>query len=238
MANNDNQKQNKGPQHTLVLTIPSVNTTEKTVLVRAALLLGKDKVPGVGIAFEVNGDSQVGDFITNNEGLVEHRLRYHPDATKLTIKAVASVGNRASDTKSVNLEQVADSASTGTKTKGPAEIGLFVESNKVRDGDFIYYIALMDMKTGKTISGKITVMIKRPVRVNREVKSKPFELDITPDGIVIEIESDEVGNQEIDLIPHGFPKGHRQLEFYGPARLPVQAHAHSPWLVRFFNGCV
>jgi hypothetical protein len=223
---------NNAPRSEIVLIVGNPDSANGTVPIRAIVFIGNKLAENIELLFYVDGALQLGSPPkTNAEGQATTVLKIPSGAAEMKVKAEAIMSGRPSRevTFKVNLPKPA---------AHPSQITIVVESVKRGEGCFGYYLAMIDTRTNQTVAGKVKVMSKRSFLMDGKERKDHFTLSVPVEGKFFEITTKSPGHQEIDLIPEGYPLEKKQLDIYGPPRLPVKASRRSSGLVKFFDGCI
>jgi hypothetical protein len=230
----ENQTNNKKSAYTVVLYVPQVKKDNKTMELRAILLSPKGApVAGKEILFHVDKQLQAGSHVTDEHGNANYSWEIPDGTTTVVVRATAAVeGKPSSGDSVVNLAKA-----SAPKESLVHRVEVFTEQVKHRDGSFSYRLSVLNMTTSKPIAEQIYFNPSRAVLFNGRLVEDGFLMSVPEEGLSLKLRTDEPGRIEIDLIPVHFPKDFKQIEVYGPTRVPIKATPDSPVLVRLFDGC-
>lgn len=237
----DNRNQGEGQnrkKYDLIVLIPSINKDDSTVLVRAVLFDAEGGlVSGTSIVFSVDNVPQIGDYATSDKGIVEYTVKVPAGAKALSVSAYAVIeGKPSAGPITVPVNAVA-------KTKDPDEVEILAEEIKHDHGNFTYFISVVNAVTRRPVGADVAFMPHSAINWRAEFnnwklecKEQGFRHTIPIDGEMITIKIEDPGKHEIDMIPVKYPANKKQLEPFGPLRVPIEAKPYSPALVKLFKG--
>lgn len=240
MANNKNQsggnKKPPAPKEFVMLFGTSVRLGDRTARLRAIVMDTQHRLlAGVPVDFQVNGLSQLGTFITAQDGAVECDVPLPTSEEALAnMTFQAKTGLASSESKKLDLSRYKLTVARG-------ELEVFLEEVKHGPGDHTYYVAVLDRVTRRP-STQIVVIIPHAlgaIEIDGICRYGAFRMEVRDSGEIVTVKTNHPGRNEIDVIPPVFPDGRKQIVIYGPTHMELQVSPTNPsGLAKFCNGFV
>jgi hypothetical protein len=240
MAKNQNQsggnKKPAAPKEFVMLFGTNVRLGERKVRLRAIVMDAQHHLlAGVPVDFLVNGRSQLGTYITGQDGAVECDVPLPTSQEALeSMTFQAKTGLATSENKPLDLSKYKTAI-------GPGEVEVFLEEVKHGPGDHTYYVAVVDRLTRRP-STQMVVVIPHAlgaIEIDNICRFGPYRMEVNANGEIIRVKTNHPGRNEIDLIPPVFPDGKKQIVIYGPAHVALQVSpTNRSGLAKVCNGFV